>query len=76
MSKKNTNIEVTVEEREVTKENQKMIETVVSIAKKEIGKIVPKGNGFEVLPKDGTAYLVKNNEEGIELLIRNWNLQQ
>ncbi len=65
-----------VEDQEIKQGDDTITISKVSIVKKEIGEVKPKGNNFEVSEENGAKFSVKTREEGIEQLIRNWNLQQ
>ncbi|MBP1044959.1 DUF2969 domain-containing protein [Enterococcus sp. BWM-S5] len=77
MSKKNKDIEVRIEEEQLKIEGQSVTITKMLIGKKEIGRILPKDGKKFVLEMNGeTSGTVKSIEEGIETIIRQWNLAE
>jgi hypothetical protein len=77
MSKKNKDIEVRIEEEGATIEGQQVTVTKMLIGKKEIGRIIPKDSKKFILEMNGeNSGTVKSVEEGIETIIRQWNLAE
>ncbi|MGC6768557.1 DUF2969 domain-containing protein [Enterococcus sp. LJL128] len=77
MSKKNKDIEVRVEEEKITFNGQQVESTNLLIGKKEIGRIVPNGSGkFLIEMGKENQGVVKSIDEGIETVIRLWNLAE
>ncbi|SKA02354.1 Protein of unknown function [Pilibacter termitis] len=74
MSKKNKDIEVTVEEVKRPSGNAHINVQRLSIGKVELGFLIPDGNKFSV-EKNGKLLATVNNEaQGYELLISDYNL--
>ena len=76
MSKKNKDIEVQVEEVPTKVDGADVTVLVLSIAKKQIGKLIPQAKGFLVELPEGVTQLVKTEDEGYDFVIRNWNLHE
>ncbi|MBL1226939.1 DUF2969 domain-containing protein [Enterococcus sp. BWR-S5] len=77
MSKKNKDIEVRIEEEQQKVDGQQVIITKLLIGKKEIGRIVPKDSKkFTLEMNSENTGTVKSVEEGIETIIRQWNLAE
>lgn len=76
MSKKNKDIEVRIEEEQQQIEGQQVTITKMLIGKKEIGRIIPKDKKFMLEMNNENAGIVKSVEEGIETIIRQWNLAE
>lgn len=67
MSKKDKTVPVELEER-------KSGETAVIVNKKEIGAVKPVEGGFTVTSNHGLNQAVKSIDEGLNLLIADYNL--
>lgn len=77
MSKKNKDIEVRIEEEVLNVEGQQVTVTKMMIGKKEIGRIIPNDSKKFTLEMSGeNTGTVKSVEEGIETIIRQWNLAE
>ncbi|WP_086348219.1 DUF2969 domain-containing protein [Candidatus Enterococcus clewellii] len=77
MSKKNKDIEVRIEEEQQKVDGQQVTVTKMLIGKKEIGRIIPKDSKKFSLEMSGeSSGTVKSVEEGIETIIRQWNLAE
>ncbi|MBL1229239.1 DUF2969 domain-containing protein [Enterococcus sp. BWB1-3] len=77
MSKKNKDIEVRIEEEKQTLAGVQITVTKLLIGKKEIGRIIPKDEKrFTIEMNGGTQATVKTVDEGIESIIRQWNLAE
>jgi len=77
MSKKNKDIEVTVEEVKRNAGNTQIVVNRLTIGKQEIGFVIPLENGKFQVEKDGKVLLtVKTLDEGFEELISEYNLHQ
>lgn len=76
MSKKNKDIQVQVteEEREINGEKQTVTQLV--IGKKIIGEIIPENKNFLAYNDGHVLGSFKSLDDGIEALIRNWNLHE
>ncbi|MBO0412785.1 DUF2969 family protein [Enterococcus hulanensis] len=76
MSKKNKDIQVQVteEEREINGEKQTVTQLV--IGKKIIGEIIPENKNFQAYNDGHVLGSFKSLDDGIEALIRNWNLHE
>ena len=76
MSKKNKDIQVQVteEEREINGEKQTVTQLV--IGKKTIGEIIPENKNFQAYNDGHVLGSFKSLDDGIEALIRNWNLHE
>jgi len=76
MSKKNKDIQVQVteEEREINGEKQTVTQLV--IGKKIIGEIIPENKNFQAYNDGHALGSFKSLDDGIEALIRNWNLHE
>lgn len=76
MSKKNKDIQVQVteEEREINGEKQTVTQLV--IGKKIIGEIIPENKNFQTYNDGHVLGSFKSLDDGIEALIRNWNLHE
>lgn len=76
MSKKNKDIQVQVteEEREINGEKQTVTQLV--IGKKIIGEIIPENKNFQAYNDGHVLGSFKSLDDGIEGLIRNWNLHE
>ncbi|MBO0456847.1 DUF2969 domain-containing protein [Enterococcus hulanensis] len=76
MSKKNKDIQVQVteEEREINGEKQTVTQLV--IGKKNIGEIIPENKNFQAYNDGHVLGSFKSLDDGIEALIRNWNLHE
>ena len=76
MSKKNKDIQVQVteEEREINGEKQTVTQLV--IGKKIIGEIIPENKNFQAYNDGHVLGSFKSLVDGIEALIRNWNLHE
>lgn len=77
MSKKHHQIDVNVEETKEMIDNNEVVVSVLSVGKKEIGKIKHiNPTKFEVIIDGEKAQHTKNSEDAFELIIRQWNLNQ
>lgn len=75
MSKKKKDIEVNVSEETMTRDGKTQTITKLTIGKKEVGKIIPlTDKKWAVEMNDKQETLVKNVDEGIAYIIRQWNL--
>ena len=76
MSKKNKDIQVQVKEEERLIDGEKQTETQLVIGKKTIGEIVPENKSFQAYNDGHLLGSFKTLDDGIEALIRNWNLHE
>lgn len=77
MAKKNKDIEVKIEEEKITVSGQQVTVTKLLIGKREIGRIIPKDEKRFTIEMDGNIQgTVKSVDEGIEAVIRQWNLSE
>ncbi|GCF93407.1 hypothetical protein NRIC_12980 [Enterococcus florum] len=74
MAKKNKDIQVQVQEAAKLINGKKTEVTQLVIGKKVIGEIIAEGKGFRVWAGDTQLGTVKTLDDGIEAVIRNWNL--
>lgn len=76
MSKKNKDIQVQVKEEERLINGEKQIVTQLVIGKKMIGEIIPENKNFPAFNDGVLLGNFKTLDDGIEALIRNWNLHE
>ena len=76
MSKKNKDIQVQVKEEERLIDGEKQTVTQLVIGKKTIGEIVPENKSFQAYNDGHLLESFKTLDDGIEALIRNWNLHE
>lgn len=76
MSKKNKDIQVQVNEEERLVDGKKQTVTQLVIGKKVIGEIVPDNKLFQAFNAGNLLGNYKTIDDGIEALIRNWNLHE
>ncbi|MDU5336224.1 DUF2969 domain-containing protein [Enterococcus sp.] len=76
MSKKNKDIQVQVKEEERLINGEKQIVTQLVIGKKMIGEIIPENKNFQAFNDGVLLGNFKTLDDGIEALIRNWNLHE
>lgn len=75
MSKKNKDIEVTIEETVQKINGESITIHTLTIGKKMIGQIVPQGaKKFAIMIDDRNEATAKSMDEAIEYIIRQWNL--
>ncbi|MGM0215150.1 DUF2969 domain-containing protein [Enterococcus sp. AZ109] len=74
MAKKNKDIQVQIQEAQKLV-NGKNIEVVqVIIGKKTIGELIPDGKNFQMFADGNSLGAARSLDDGIEAVIRNWNL--
>lgn len=77
MSKKNHQIDVNVEEINEQINNEEITVSILTVGKKEIGRVKHvSSNKYEVMINGEKEQHTKNLDDGYELIIRNWNLNQ
>ncbi|OJG45845.1 hypothetical protein RV04_GL001611 [Enterococcus hermanniensis] len=76
MSKKNKDIQVQIKEEERSINGNKETVTQLVIGKKLIGEIIPENKVFQAYADDHLLGGFKTLDDGIEALIRNWNLHE
>ncbi|WP_407855498.1 DUF2969 domain-containing protein [Enterococcus hailinensis] len=76
MSKKNKDIQVQIKEEERSINGNKETVTQLVIGKKLIGEIIPENKVFQTYADDQLLGGFKTLDDGIEALIRNWNLHE
>ncbi len=77
VSKKNKDIEIRVEASEKTINGSQVTVNQLFIGKKQIGEVVEKGlKSFDYEMSGGFKGSVKTFDEAVELIIRQWNLQE
>lgn len=76
MSKKNKDIQVQVKEEERLIDGEKQTVTQLVIGKKTIGEIVSENKSFQAYNDGHLLGSFKTLDDGIEALIRNWNLHE
>lgn len=76
MSKKNKDIQVQVTEEERVIDGKKQAITQLMIGKKVIGEIIPENKNFQAYNDGHLLGNYKSLDDGIEALIRNWNLHE
>lgn len=76
MSKKNKDIQVQVKEEERLVNGEKQTVTQLVIGKKVIGEIIPENKIFQAYNDGHLLGSFKALDDGIEALIRNWNLHE
>lgn len=76
MSKKNKDIQVQVTEEELVIDGKKQAITQLMIGKKVIGEIIPENKNFKAYNDGHLLGNYKSLDDGIEALIRNWNLHE
>lgn len=76
MSKKNKDIQVQIKEEERTVGGKKQIVTQLVIGKKIIGEIIPENKNFQAYNDGHLLGNYRTLDDGIEALIRNWNLHE
>lgn len=76
MSKKNKDIQVQINEEERLINGEKQTVTQLVIGKKNIGEIIPKNKNFQAYNDGHLLGNYKTLDDGIEALIRNWNLHE
>lgn len=76
MSKKNKDIQVQIKEEERSINGNKETVTQLVIGKKLIGEIIPENKVFQTYVDDHLLGSFKTLDDGIEALIRNWNLHE
>lgn len=76
MSKKNKDIQVQINEEERLINGEKQTVTQLVIGKKNIGEIIPENKNFQAYNDGHLLGNYKTLNDGIEALIRNWNLHE
>lgn len=76
MSKKNKDIQVQVKKEERLINGEKQTVTQLVIGKKTIGEVVPENKNFQAYNDGHLLGNFKTLDDGIEALIRNWNLHE
>lgn len=76
MSKKNKDIQVQIKEEERSINGKTETITQLMIGKKMIGEIVPENKNFQAFNDGHLLGNFKTLDDGIEALIRNWNLHE
>ena len=76
MSKKNKDIQVQIKEEERTVGGKKQIVSQLVIGKKIIGEIIPENKNFQAYNDGHLLGNYRTLDDGIEALIRNWNLHE
>ncbi|BBM19224.1 MULTISPECIES: DUF2969 domain-containing protein [Enterococcus] len=76
MSKKNKDIQVQINEEERLINGEKQTVTQLVIGKKNIGEIIPENKNFQAYNDGHLLGNYKTLDDGIEALIRNWNLHE
>lgn len=76
MSKKNKDIQVQVSETERLIDGEKQTVTELVIGKKIIGEVIPENKNFQAYNDGHLLGNYKTLDDGIEALIRNWNLHE
>ncbi|GAA2908699.1 DUF2969 domain-containing protein [Enterococcus pseudoavium] len=76
MSKKNKDIQVQVSETERLIDGEKQTVTQLVIGKKIIGEVIPENKNFQAYNDGHLLGNYKTLDDGIEALIRNWNLHE
>lgn len=74
MAKKNKDIQVQIQDaqRQVNGKNIEVVQLV--IGKKIIGELIPDGKNFQIFVDGNSLGAAKSLDDGIEAVIRNWNL--
>lgn len=74
MAKKNKDIQVQIQDaqRQVNGKNIEVVQLV--IGKKIIGELFPDGKNFQIFVDGNSLGAAKSLDDGIEAVIRNWNL--
>lgn len=75
MAKKNKDIEVKIEEMQQNINGENKTVTQLFIGKKMIGELIPQEKNFEIIFDGETKGMTKSLDDGIEAVIREWNLQ-
>ncbi|EOH86616.1 DUF2969 domain-containing protein [Enterococcus pallens] len=74
MAKKNKDIQVQIQDAQ-KQVNGKTIEVIqLVIGKKIIGELIPDGKNFQIFVDGNSLGAAKSLDDGIEAVIRNWNL--
>lgn len=76
MSKKNKDIQVQIKEEERLVDGKKQNITQLVIGKKTIGEIISANKNFQAYNDGHLLGNYKTLDDGIEALIRNWNLHE
>ena len=76
MSKKNKDIQVQLKEEDRLIEGKKETVTQLVIGKKTIGEIIPDNKNFQAYNNGHLLGSFKTLDDGVEALIRNWNLHE
>ncbi|MDT2673035.1 DUF2969 domain-containing protein [Enterococcus dongliensis] len=76
MTKKNKDIQVQIKEEERVINGNKQTVTQLVIGKKIIGEILPDNKNFQAYNDGHLLGNFKSLDDGIEALIRNWNLHK
>lgn len=74
MAKKNKDIEVKIEESQKNVNGENKTVTQLFIGKKMIGELIPQEKNIEVIFDGESKGSVKKLDDGIEAIIREWNL--
>lgn len=74
MAKKSKDIQVQIQDaqRQVNGKNIEVVQLV--IGKKIIGELIPDGKNFQIFVDGNSLGAAKSLDDGIEAVIRNWNL--
>lgn len=74
MAKKNKDIQVQIQDvqKQINGKNIEVVELV--IGKKIIGELIPDGKNFQIFVDSNSLGTAKSLDDGIEAVIRNWNL--
>ncbi len=76
MSKKNKDIEVQIKEEERSINGQTVTVTQLVIGKKMIGEVIPENKVFQAYSDDRLLGSFRTLDDGIENVIRSWNLHE